>query len=89
MSEDVLASDVDTVTKLITDAAADGVEIIFGTSFKEDLQDEILVTVIAAGFDAPVGVTKIENPLIDSTGNVKNDLFSDDFGDIFNILDNK
>ncbi|MBE6839142.1 MAG: cell division protein FtsZ [Ruminococcus sp.] len=89
MSEDVLASDVDTATKLISDAAADGVEIIFGTSFKEELQDEMLVTVIAAGFDAPAGVTKIDNPIIDSTGNVKGDLFGDDFGDIFNILDNK
>ena len=51
MSEDVLSSDVDTATKLISDAAADGVEIIFGTSFKEDLQDEMNITVIAAGFD--------------------------------------
>ena len=41
---------------MITDTAADGVEFIFGTAFKEDMQDEMTITVIAAGFedtDAP------------------------------------
>ena len=51
MSEDVLSSDVDVATKMITDKAADDVEFIFGTSFKEDMQDEMTITVIAAGFD--------------------------------------
>ena len=51
MSEDVLSSDVDAATKMITDTAADGVEFIFGTAFKEDMQDEMTITVIAAGFD--------------------------------------
>ncbi len=50
MSEDVLSSDVDAATKKITDTAADGVEFIFGTAFKEDMQDEMTITVIAAGF---------------------------------------
>jgi len=51
MSEDILASDVDSATKMITDTAAEGVEFIFGTAFKEDMQDEMVITVIAAGFD--------------------------------------
>ena len=51
MSEDVMASDVDTATKMITDSAADDVECIFGTAFKEDMNDEMTITVIAAGFD--------------------------------------
>lgn len=50
MSEDILSSDVDNVTKMITDKAADNVEFIFGTAFKEDMQDEMTITVIAAGF---------------------------------------
>lgn len=50
MSNDVLSSDVDAATKKITDTAADGVEFIFGTAFKEDMQDEMTITVIAAGF---------------------------------------
>ena len=51
MSEDILSSDVDNATKMITDKAADNVELIFGTAFKEDMQDEMTITVIAAGFD--------------------------------------
>ncbi len=51
MSEDVLSSDVDTATKMITDKASDNVTFIFGTSFQEDMQDEMTIIVIAAGFD--------------------------------------
>ena len=50
MSEDILSSDVDTATKMITDQAAENVEFIFGTAFKENMQDEMTITVIAAGF---------------------------------------
>lgn len=49
MSEDIMASDVDTATKMITDTAAEDVELFFGTAFKEDLNDEMTITVIAAG----------------------------------------
>lgn len=90
MSEDVLSSDVDTATKLISDAAADGVEIIFGTSFKEDLQDEMNITVIAAGFDEEAkNVIKIDNPLLNESGLVNNSFDDGGFEDIFKILDNK
>ena len=84
MSEDVLSADVDEATKMITDTAADGVEFIFGTAFKEDMQDEMTITVIAAGFDdsdmpadetAPAeegseldNIIQIDNPLIDGLG---------------------
>lgn len=51
MSDDVMASDVDTATKMITDSASDDVECIFGTAFKEDMNDEMTITVIAAGFE--------------------------------------
>lgn len=66
MSEDILASDVDAATKMITDTAAEGVEFIFGTAFKEDMQDEMTITVIAAGFDdpnAPAEETVQEEPV--------------------------
>ncbi|MCX7657336.1 MAG: cell division protein FtsZ [Oscillospiraceae bacterium] len=88
MSEDVLSSDVDTATKLISEAAADGVEIIFGTSFKEELQDEMQITVIAAGFEDPKkDVIKVDNPLLEAQA--KNTFDIDTFDDIFKILDNK
>ena len=51
MSEDIMSTDVDVATKMITDKAAEDVEFIFGTAFKEDMQDEMVITVIAAGFD--------------------------------------
>jgi len=88
MSEDVLSADVDEATKMITDTAADGVEFIFGTAFKEDMQDEMTITVIAAGFDdsdmpadavpAEGGselddIIQIDNPLIDGLGLGGND----------------
>ena len=50
MSEDTLASDVDTASKMITEAASPDVQFIFGAAFKEDMQDEMKVTVIAADF---------------------------------------
>ena len=53
MSEDILSSDVDAATKMITDTAADDVEFIFGTAFKEDMHDEMTITVIATGFNDP------------------------------------
>ncbi|NLT10777.1 MAG: cell division protein FtsZ, partial [Ruminococcus sp.] len=80
MSEDILSSDVDAATEMITDTAADDVEFIFGTAFKEDMSDEMTITVIAAGFDDEVDpdalpvesneddVISIENPLIDGLG---------------------
>ena len=82
MSEDILSADVDAATKMITDTAAEGVEFIFGTAFKEDMQDEMTITVIAAGFDdidSPADTTieesnpeediiPIDNPLIDGLG---------------------
>ncbi|MCM1507584.1 MAG: cell division protein FtsZ [Ruminococcus flavefaciens] len=60
MSEDILSSDVDAATKMITDTAAEGVEFIFGTAFKEDMQDEMSITVIAAGFDGIDGYAILE-----------------------------
>ena len=61
MSEDVLSSDVDTATKMITDSAAPDVECIFGTAFKEDMQDEMIITVIAAGFGGSDNIVKVDN----------------------------
>ena len=50
MSEDALSTDIDTATKLITDAADPDVELIFGASFSDKMEDEINLTVIASGF---------------------------------------
>ena len=96
MSEDILSSEVDTATKMITDTAAEGVEFIFGTAFKEDMNDEMTITVIAAGFDdADSDVIPINNPLLDedpvtpAKATKPNDMQDDDLDEIFKILDKK
>ena len=63
MSEDTLASDVDTASKMITEAAAPDVQFIFGAAFKEDMQDEMTITVIAADFGADEPTTAREPEL--------------------------
>ncbi len=82
MSEDILSTDVDTATKMITDTAADGVEFIFGTAFKEDMQDEMTITVIAAGFDTDDTVAENEEPAPgeEEVIQIDNPLIEDGFG---------
>jgi len=89
MSDDILSQDVDTATKMITDTAADGVEFIFGTAFKEDMQDEMTITVIAAGFDDEDEVIQIDNPLLSIDTGISSMNDEDDLDAIFKILDNK
>ncbi len=93
MSEDIMASDVDTATKMITDTAADDVEFIFGTAFKEDMNDEMTITVIAAGYGDDVqtadendDIIPIDNPLIDNPGD-KKDTTDDDLDEILRMLE--
>ncbi|MBR4200142.1 MAG: cell division protein FtsZ [Oscillospiraceae bacterium] len=80
MSEDVLSAEVDAATQKITETAAPGVEVILGTAFKEDMSDEMIITVIAAGYedkdresridDVPLPTEKepikVKNPLVDN-----------------------
>lgn len=90
MSEDALSTDVDTATKLITESADPNVEFIFGARFDENLQDEMFITAIAAGFDDTASVIKID-PVSVSDGTKpaattakKQD--DNDFMDIFNMF---
>ncbi|MDE6763019.1 MAG: cell division protein FtsZ [Oscillospiraceae bacterium] len=69
MSEDALSTDIDTATKLITEAADPDVELIFGASFNDQMEDEINLTVIASGFkDFGAGnVVKADSPVAEAT----------------------
>jgi cell division protein FtsZ len=87
MSEDVLSSEVDAATQKITQTASQGVEVILGTAFKEDMNDEMVITVIAAGYedkapdtidDVPLPAEKkkkepieVKNPLVDNFASVE------------------
>ena len=60
---DLTMLDVDKVATRISDEADSNAIIILGASVKEDLTDEIAVTVIAAGFEKPSSIG-IKDPVI-------------------------
>ena len=63
---DMSLSEINEVAEVITSAVAPDANIIFGTTTREDLEDEIIVTVVATGFDReynePV-VNSLENAI--------------------------
>ena len=61
---DLTMFDVDTVATQIDEEADSNAIIILGASIKEDMQDEIAVTVIAAGFEKPQGVDVLNSSVI-------------------------
>lgn len=92
MSEDILASDVDMATKLISDAADPNVSMIFGTSFDETLQDEMNITVIAAGFtgmDNPDAVPAEEPAAEQTVPEQKPNNAIDDYSALFQIFNDR
>ena len=62
-SPDVYLEDVNDLAVRIEEAAAPDVEIIFGSSPDERLEDTISVTVIAAGFEEP-DVVNVDNQMM-------------------------
>ena len=61
---DLTMFDVDKVATQIDDEADENAIIILGASIKEEMQDEISVTVIAAGFDKTSSVDLLNNPVL-------------------------
>ena len=71
-SPDIGLEDVEQAAGLITSAAHPDANIIWGTAFDENLQDEMRITVVATGFDnkpvasapvaAPSGVGTVKTP---------------------------
>ncbi|MBQ6495784.1 MAG: cell division protein FtsZ [Firmicutes bacterium] len=60
--KDLTMFDVDKVATQIDEEADSNAIIILGTAIKEDLQDQIDVTVIAAGFENPRDFNVVQNP---------------------------
>lgn len=96
MSEDALSTDIDTATKLITEAADPDVELIFGASFDENMQDEINLTVIASGFKNMAGGTVVKaDEQQASAGNEAGEEFAktssaiDDYTELLGIFNNR
>lgn len=93
MSEDALSTDIDTATKLITEAADPDVELIFGASFDENMQDEINLTVIASGFKnlGEGMVTNIDDVVASASGDPEAGGRSayDDYSALFGIFNDR
>ena len=50
-SGDIKMSEINMIASLVSEKAHEDADIIFGTVLDEDLEDGILVTVIATGFN--------------------------------------
>ena len=92
--KDLTMFDVDKVATQIDEEADSNAIIILGTAIKEDMQDEIAVTVIAAGFEnnrdigpiVPAPETEKERSLKEETG-VDTKSLRDDYKDTFGGID--
>ena len=54
-SPDISLDEIDTASQLITERASEDANIIWGAAFDESMDDEMMVTVIATGFDGMNG----------------------------------
>lgn len=95
MSEDIVTSDMDELTQIITQAVDPDATIIFGADYSPDLTDTIDVTVIATDFaDRKVSSAKDDAlSALNSEAMAKAGVKAPDnpnyYDDIFNIIKNK
>lgn len=95
MSEDIVTSDMDELTQIITQAVDPDATIIFGADYSPDLTDTIDVTVIATDFaDRKVSAAKDDAlSSLNSEAMAKAGVKAPDnpnyYDDIFNIIKNK
>ena len=81
-SPDIGLEDVETAAGLITQSAHPDANIIWGTAFDENLSDEMLVTVVATGFDNK-SASDLRNSINNAMGgaqSVPSAVFSSDTG---------
>lgn len=100
ISPEITMEEVDEASTMINELTSDGANIIWGTSFDENLKDEILVSVIATSFDGannfevPVSRShkdQIPNKVVLSSFDEEVDLSDadDNIDDILQIFQNK
>ena len=102
MSEDVLASDINTATRLISEAADPDVNMIFCTSFDENLKDEINITVIASAFNDDIDKQEEPAPEVEKVPAAsaastaapqpaapKKSSYDEEYSDFFNMINRR
>ena len=63
-SPEISLDEIDTASQLITERASEDANIIWGAAFDESMDDEMMVTVIATGFDGMNGENAPKAPVI-------------------------
>lgn len=100
---DIALDEIDVASQLITERASEDANIIWGAAFDETMEDEMMVTVIATGFDGMNGektqkpaapaisdADLFGNPSAPSTGSTTSAKSDDDtFSDIMSIFNRK
>jgi cell division protein FtsZ len=85
-SADITLDEVETASKMISDAAHSEANIIWGTAFDDKLNDEMRVTVIATGFEGLTGNFLNDIRIPTDTKTKEEDEFDSDFFDMINKL---
>ena len=80
---DMSMSEIQEAAEIITSAVSPDANIIFGATLKPDLEDELIITVIATGFDGLYGDTQPTETL----DNVVEQTFDFDAKDSGNVSD--
>ena len=102
-SPDIALDEIDVASQLITERASEDANIIWGAAFDETMEDEMMVTVIATGFDGMNGektqkpaapaisdADLFGNPSAPSTSTTTSAKSDDDtFSDIMSIFNRK
>ena len=78
-SADVGLEDVDMASRMISEGCDPDASVIWGVAFNPDLEDEMRITIVAAGFDAN-GEAKVEEPKAEEAPAKSGDLLDDFFG---------
>src|SRR5690606_25973118 len=75
---DMTMHEINTAAEAITNAADSDANIIFGASINPDLGDELIITVVATGFDASYFTKRQANESTQLLKTEKNDTKKDD-----------
>ena len=78
-SADVGLEDVDMASRMISEECDPDASVIWGVAFNPDLEDEMRITIVAAGFDGN-GEAKVEEEKKEETPAKSGDLLDDFFG---------
>jgi len=85
---DMSMSEIQEAAEIITSAVSPDANIIFGATLKADLEDELIITVIATGFDSAYFQEKTSDVETVKPGQTSSQIMNETVGDIDLNLDN-